>query len=106
MSYYKRRSHNVISDRSGFEYKADQVRREWNGHIVGNDEYEPRHPQSYIKARPERPGVKNPRPYPDDVFVAAFLMKEDGAPLESEYGSWLQKEDAIAQVAASSLTGG
>lgn len=102
-TYYRRRSHNVISDRSGFEYKAGETRTEWNGHIVGRDEWEPRHPQSYIRARPERPGVRNPRPGASDIFVASFLMKEDGGPLESEYGSWLQKEDAIAQVQASAL---
>ena len=34
-----------ISDRSGFRYKYKDMRKEWNGSIVGKDEYEPKHEQ-------------------------------------------------------------
>jgi hypothetical protein len=34
-----------ISDRSGFRYRLREMRREWNGSLVGPDEYEPKHPQ-------------------------------------------------------------
>ena len=34
-----------ISDRSGFRYKLSDMRKEWNGSIVGKDEYESKHPQ-------------------------------------------------------------
>ena len=29
-----------ISDRSGFRYRIRDMRKEWNGSLVGNDEYE------------------------------------------------------------------
>ena len=32
-----------ISDRSGFRYKIKDTRKEWNGSIVGKDEYEEKH---------------------------------------------------------------
>ena len=34
-----------ISDRSGFRYKLRDMRMEWNGSLVGRDEYEAKHPQ-------------------------------------------------------------
>jgi len=35
----------AISDRSGFRYKYRDMRREWNGLLVGRDEFEPKQPQ-------------------------------------------------------------
>jgi len=35
----------AISDRSGFRYPYRVMKREWNGLLVGPDEYEPKHPQ-------------------------------------------------------------
>ena len=34
-----------ISDRSGFRYPLNRMRKEWTGLIVGADEWEPKHPQ-------------------------------------------------------------
>ena len=35
----------AISDRSGFRYKYKDVRKEWNGSLVGKDEFEANQPQ-------------------------------------------------------------
>ena len=35
----------AISDRSGFRYRYKDMRREWNGLLVGKDEWEQKHPQ-------------------------------------------------------------
>ena len=35
----------AISDRSGFRYPMAEMRREWNGLLVHESEYEPKHPQ-------------------------------------------------------------
>jgi hypothetical protein len=35
----------AISDRSGFQYPYRLMRREWNGLLVGPDEFDPKHPQ-------------------------------------------------------------
>ena len=35
----------AISDRSGFRYRYRDMRKEWNGMLVGRDEYEPKQPQ-------------------------------------------------------------
>ena len=34
-----------ISDRSGLEYRYKDMRKEWNGLLVGKDEFEPKQPQ-------------------------------------------------------------
>ena len=62
----------AISDRSGFRYKYKDMRKEWNGSLVGKDEFEPKQPQlepfptvadsqSLKDARPDR---KEPRTVP------------------------------------------
>ena len=58
-----------ISDRSGFRYRMKDMRKEWNGSLVGYDEYEEKHPQletrrhsvdaeAILNARPDR--TENP----------------------------------------------
>ena len=62
----------AISDRSGFRYKYKDMRKEWNGSLVGKDEFEPKQPQlepfptevdsqALKDARPDR---KEPRTVP------------------------------------------
>ena len=41
-----------ISDRSGFRYKRDRMKKEWNGSLVGWDEWEPK--QAILNPRPDR----------------------------------------------------
>ena len=36
---------SAISDRSGFRYKYKDMRKEWNGSLVGKDEFEAKQPQ-------------------------------------------------------------
>ena len=52
-----------ISDRSGFRYKLNRMRKEWNGRLVGFDECEPKQPQLLPLPRVDDPqALKNPRP--------------------------------------------
>ena len=41
----------AISDRSGQRYLYRDMKREWNGLLVGPDEYEPKHPQLEPKSK-------------------------------------------------------
>jgi len=62
-----------ISDRSGFRYRLKDMRKEWNGLLVGKDEYEEKHPQlePFNKvADPE--AIKNARPETDLVNQRNF----------------------------------
>lgn len=52
-----------ISDRSGFRYRLREMRKEWNGSLVGPDEYEAKHPQlSPSRATTDNEALRNPRP--------------------------------------------
>lgn len=62
-SYYEPGGWNVQCDRTGFKRKASEVRREWNGLLVWDRVWGPRHPQDRIFLRPEHPAVPNPRPW-------------------------------------------
>ena len=62
-----------ISDRSGFRYRLKDMRKEWNGSLVGPDEYEAKHPQlepSYHSADAQAlPWTRPARQEPMTVFV-------------------------------------
>tara|TARA_R110000744_G_scaffold298697_1_gene408289 strand:- start:562 stop:867 length:306 start_codon:yes stop_codon:yes gene_type:complete len=52
-----------ISDRSGFRYKRDRMKKEWNGSLVGWDEWEPKQPQLNPLPKVGDPqAILNPRP--------------------------------------------
>jgi len=55
-----------ISDRSGFRYRLRDMAKEWNGVLVGTDEFEPKHPQlSPPRIGPDPQALRNPRPEQD-----------------------------------------
>tara|TARA_Y100001937_G_scaffold31958_2_gene45729 strand:+ start:855 stop:1676 length:822 start_codon:yes stop_codon:yes gene_type:complete len=52
-----------ISDRSGFRYRLRDMRQEWNGLLVGKDEFEEKHPQLFpIRVRPDGQALRKARP--------------------------------------------
>lgn len=67
MSYYKHGSWNAVCDRCGFEFKMHQLRKDWQGLMVCREDWEPRHPQDFLRTRPERGGVPISRPEPEDI---------------------------------------
>lgn len=62
---------NSICDVCGHKYKGSQLRKRWDGAMVCSADFETRHPQDLIKARPERNNVKNARFEPAYRFLAA-----------------------------------
>lgn len=55
-----------ISDRSGFRYPLNRMRKEWNGLLVGHDEWEPKHPQlEPLKQVVDAQALKDARPETD-----------------------------------------
>ena len=52
-----------ISDRSGQRYRLNEMKKEWNGSLVGPDEFEIKHPQLYPpRVTPDPQALANPRP--------------------------------------------
>ena len=68
---------NSICDVCGFKYKSSQLRKRWDGAMVCKADYETRHPQDFVKARPERNNVKDARPRPEPWFVEANEIRAE-----------------------------
>lgn len=52
-----------ISDRSGFRYKLNEMKREWTGMLVGPDEFETKQPQLEPRRKVSDPeALRNARP--------------------------------------------
>jgi len=69
-TYYKAGSWNAICDVCGVQYKADQLKKRWDGVMVCNKDYETRHPQTLLKVRNETNNVPYVRRM-DDVYINA-----------------------------------
>ena len=69
-----------ISDRSGFRYRLNRMRKEWTGMLVGSDEYEPKQPQlGPFRKVTDPQALKDPRPdrvEPVVVYVDTPLLSE------------------------------
>ena len=62
-----------ISDRSGRRYRLREMKREWNGLLVGPDEFEPKHPQLFpINVGQEPQALQNARPETNLTEQRAF----------------------------------
>lgn len=50
-NYYKKGSWNVVCDVCGVQYKSDEVRKRWDGLIVCERDWEPDHPQKFLRVK-------------------------------------------------------
>ncbi len=71
---YVHGSWNVHCARCGFQYKAEQLEKEWAGHMVckgpsTNDCWEQRHPQDFVRIKPDHGKVPYVRTEPADQFI-------------------------------------
>jgi hypothetical protein len=71
----------AICDRSGFRYPYKVMRREWNGLLVGPDQYEPKHPQlGPFRKVVDPQALQNARPdrvEPTDVYVGVPTVENE-----------------------------
>jgi len=69
-----------ISDRSGFRYPLNKMRKEWTGMLVGFDEFEVKHPQlKPIRKFSDPQALKDPRPdrvEPVITYVGTPILSE------------------------------
>ena len=68
---------NVICDRSGMKVRMSQTRKEWNGLRVRIEDWEPRHPQDFVRGRRDNQAVRDPRPEGTDVFLTTNEVTAD-----------------------------
>jgi len=52
----------MVSDESGFTHYASEMVRTWDGRWVHKDEWEPRHPQDFVRAKNDPVSLQIVRP--------------------------------------------
>lgn len=57
-------------DECGRTFKASQLKKRWDGLMVCSTDWEPRHPQDFVRAKADYQAVPWTRPEPIDSFVS------------------------------------
>lgn len=76
---YKPGQWNALCDRCGFKFKSSELKKDWQGLMVCEKDFELRNPQDFIRVRPERVSVPWARSEGPDQFIN---------------GEWLETEDS------------
>lgn len=66
---YRAGSFYRSDDRSGFTRRAESTKKEWTQLIVGDDLWEARQPQDFVRGVPDNQTVPDPRLDPPPSFV-------------------------------------
>lgn len=81
-------------DECGFDYRASQTFKRWDGLWVCRADFETRHPQDFVRGRKDVQNVPNPRPETDGPFIGptAAIQTETEINLETEGGFYIMVE--------------
>lgn len=67
--YYEDAGWNAICDRCGFKFKATDLKQTWDGLMVCQDDWEPRHPQDFVRGVTDDQHVPWNRDEGPDTFI-------------------------------------
>lgn len=65
-------ANRVICDRTGFKVYAKDCKYEWTGALVKKSEWEPRHPQDFVRGVPDGKPAAEIRPDTKPEFVGMY----------------------------------
>lgn len=69
-NYYKKGTWNVQCPVCGFYYKSEELKKRWDGLMVCQKDWEPRHPQDLLKTfREENGQLPFTYPVPDEPSI-------------------------------------
>ena len=74
---YRHGDHNVICEYSGFKIKRSEARYTWDGHLVKEEFWEPRHPQDFLRGKADNQAVRDARPEGDNDFISTNEVTAD-----------------------------
>lgn len=60
---------NALCDVCGREFKASRLLKRWDGFMVCTTDWEPRHPQDFVRAKADLQAPKWTRPESQDMFI-------------------------------------
>ncbi len=67
---------NLICDSCGKKIKAHEAKHRWDGLVVCPEDWEPRQPQDFVRAKTDKISVPFTRPRPEDVFFLTLGVAE------------------------------
>ena len=74
---YRSGSWYTKCDRSGFKVRGEEVMEDWTGLLVREEDWEPRHPQDFVRGRRDQQNPPFFRPEGDDRFLSPNQVCED-----------------------------
>jgi hypothetical protein len=72
-NYYKAGDWLAVCDICGFRFKASKLRKNWKNEMVCEEDFELRHPQEFIRVRPEKIAVPWARPETDIMLFICYI---------------------------------
>lgn len=67
---YEPKNHWVVCDVCGFDIRAKDIRMTWDNRAVCPSDWEPRHPQDFVRSKYDHIRANDPvRPPPEDIFI-------------------------------------
>lgn len=60
----------LICDVCGFQFRRSEMRERWDKAMVCRKDWEPQHPQEFLRGRADRIGVPVARPEATDYFLS------------------------------------
>lgn len=76
-NFYKSGDWNAVCDICGFRFKASKLKKNWKGQYVCEADFELRHPQEFVRVRPEKISVPWARPESDlEIGPACFIWDQ------------------------------
>lgn len=68
---YQPGNHWVVCDSCGFDIRAFDIMETWDGRLVCPSDWEPRHPQDFVRSKQEHIAAEYPvRPDPEPIFIS------------------------------------
>lgn len=69
-NYFRAGDWLAICDICGFRFKASNLKKNWKNEMVCEADFELRHPQEFVRVRPEKIAAPWVRPEGEDQFIA------------------------------------
>lgn len=83
-TYWESGSWKVICDVCGREFRSYQLTKRWDGLMTCSEDWEPRHPQDFVRGVADKIAPPYTRPEQEDEFIfSCTLATSQGA---SDYG--------------------
>ena len=102
MAFASQKNAYGICDITGFRYKLKDMKKTWDGLLVGPDQWSAKHPQLSPKTVPADPqGIKNARPDTNDDNNVFLVYSNFG---DGKLGSVLETFEVTSSIGTVTIT--